>query len=227
LYLAATATPMEMRALERVLDPAVRCQRLVTGVGPMETAHVLTSYLCRAETLPQGVLVFGIGGAYCLADASGAAMLDICLAEEEVLADLGICYGDNMEPFKAAELGVRNRFPLDKTLTNQAETALRRQGITSCRGRFLTVQCVSGTRKRGEALAGFFDGLCENMEGAAAARVCAAFSLPCLEVRCVSNLVKDRDRGNWRLKEACAKAGVAAAHILAYLALQMPEDKTP
>lgn len=227
MYLAVTATPMEMRALERVLDPAVHCQRLVTGIGPMETAHVLTSYLCRAGTLPDGVLVFGIAGAYCLADGSGAAMLDICLAEEEVLADFGICLAGAIEHFKAPELRARNRFELDAGLIDRAEIALRHQGITCCRGRFLTVQCTSGTRERGALLATTFGGLCENMEGAAVARVCTAFSLPCLEVRCVSNLVEDRDHGQWRLKEACAKAGAAAAHVLASLARQMPKDRTP
>jgi futalosine hydrolase len=66
-------------------------------------------------------------------------------------------------------------------------------------------------------LAARFGGLCENMEGAAVARVCAAFDLPCLELRSISNRVEDRDTGRWRLKEACAKAGAAVARVLEHL----------
>ncbi len=52
------------------------------------------------------------------------------------------------------------------------------------------------------------------------ARVCEQFSLPCLEVRCVSNMVEDRNRGNWKLGQACAEAGRAAAAIVKALTVQ-------
>jgi len=66
-------------------------------------------------------------------------------------------------------------------------------------------------------LAGLYRGLCENMEGAAVARVCREFGLPCLELRCVSNLVEDRDRSRWRLRDACAMAAEAAALVVAHI----------
>ncbi|MCI5143631.1 MAG: hypothetical protein D3909_18280, partial [Candidatus Electrothrix sp. ATG1] len=78
-----------------------------------------------------------------------------------------------------------------------------------------TVSCASGTQHRGDQLGRQFCGLCENMEGAAVVRVCEEFTLPCLEVRCISNMVEDRDREKWRLREACGKAGRAAAVIAA------------
>jgi futalosine hydrolase len=52
------------------------------------------------------------------------------------------------------------------------------------------------------------------MEGAAVARVCRQFSLPCLEVRSISNMVEDRNTKNWQLKQACTRAGQAAATII-------------
>jgi futalosine hydrolase len=87
-------------------------------------------------------------------------------------------------------------------------------GMACRRGTFVTVSCVSGTSRRGDLLARQHQGLCENMEGAAAARVCREFGLPLLEMRCVSNLVEERDLRKWRLREACDRCGEAAALLL-------------
>ena len=53
-----------------------------------------------------------------------------------------------------------------------------------------------------------------DMEGAAVARVCGALQVPCLELRCISNMVEDRDLSKWRLREACEKAGATAALLM-------------
>jgi len=36
------------------------------------------------------------------------------------------------------------------------------------------------------------------MEGAAAAHICALYKVPFMEIRGISNLVTDRDRGSWQ-----------------------------
>ena len=79
-------------------------------------------------------------------------------------------------------------------------------GIAHTRGVFITVNCASGDRARADMLlARFPEALCENMEGAALARVCAAHGLPFAELRCVSNLIDEPERQGWRLREACAR----------------------
>ncbi len=207
---------MEMRAFSKNCVDAHFFELLVTGVGPVETTFTLTSRLARGAEMVQGVLHFGVAGAYHL-DECGAGMLDICLAEEEIFADMGICYQDRVEHFSAPELGVNSSFLLDAGLLKQATALFAKKNIAFNKGKFLTVNCVSGTRKRGDMLARQFQGLCENMEGAAVARVCAALALPCLELRCISNFVEDRDTGNWRLKEACHLAGQTAALVAGHL----------
>ena len=217
MFLIVAATEMEMRAFRKAVSGSLSWEPLISGIGPVETAFSLTSRLERGRSGLQGVLTFGIAGAYHGTGGNGADMLDICLASEEILADMGICYSNGIEHFSAPELGVRNRFSLDQKLLQDAATLLARKRIPFHRGRFLTVSCVSGTRKRGDMLADQFDGLCENMEGAAVARVCQAFRLPCLEIRCISNFVEDRDTGRWQLKEACSKAGATAALVADHL----------
>ncbi|XOF33049.1 MAG: futalosine hydrolase [Candidatus Electrothrix sp. YB6] len=216
--LLAAATDMEMQAFTGITDSmgkqAPLLYRLVTGIGPVETALSLSCLLQRQSSAIDWVLNFGIAGAYPEdRTAVQAGLLDICLAEQEVIGDLGIQLADRVERF-GTELPVRDRFVLDQSLLAAAEAALQQSGMAWKKGIFVTVNCASGTAKRGRQLGRQFCGLCENMEGAAVARVCEAFALPCLEVRCVSNMVEDRNRANWKLQQACRKAGQAAAAII-------------
>lgn len=212
--LIAAATEFELRAFDEAGGAAARVLRLITGIGPVETAHALTALLCRHAGQISAVINFGIAGAF---PDSGAALLDICLAEQEVLGDLGLCLPERIERLAERGLVVKDSFVLDAGLRRTAEYALRQSDISCKTGTFVTVSCASGTEDRARRLGRQFQGLCENMEGAAAARVCEAFQLPCLELRCVSNIAGERDRHQWRLHEACLKAGHAAAIAVAAL----------
>ena len=213
MYLVTAATVFEMVAFLRACSSAVECEQLITGIGPIETAVQVAVYLAQTATSFQGVINLGIGGAYCRYQG-GAELLDICLAEREVLGDLGICYGDAVEPLRGESLIVQDAFSLDNHLLAQAEALFRKGNVVYKRGTFVTVSCVSGSRQRGALLARQHQALCENMEGAAMARVCQQFALPLLELRCISNLVEDRNLQNWQLKKACTRCGEVAALIV-------------
>ena len=217
MYLVTAATAFEMDALLQVCSSAVQFAQLITGIGPVEAAVQLTAYLAKASSSFKGVINLGIGGAYCH-ESEGADLLDICVAEREVLGDLGICYHDAVEPLRGESLQVLDTFLLDNRLLAQAEGVLRSAKVAYKRGTFVTVSCVSGTRQRGALLARQHQALCENMEGAAVARACQQFGLPLLELRCISNRVEDRNLQNWQLKKACARCGEVAALVLQGLA---------
>jgi futalosine hydrolase len=185
---------------------------LVTGIGPVETTLALAGTLQKNNTI-DCVMNFGIAGAYLENGTSmHARLLDLCLAHQEVLGDLGIQLEDRVEKF-SNDLPVQDSFVLDPVLLSAASRILENKGILYKVGNFVTVNCATGTLDRGNQLGRQYCGLCENMEGAAVARVCAEFSLPCLEVRCISNMVEDRNRENWQIQEACAKAGRAVAAL--------------
>ncbi len=213
MYLVTAATVFEMEAFSRACSPAVECEQLITGIGPVEAAVQVAVYLGETSNSFQGVINLGVGGAYCR-DQGGADVLDICLAEREVLGDFGICYGDTVEPLRGESLTILDTFSLDNPLLTQTETLLSTAKVDYKRGSFVTVSCVSGSRQRGALLARQHHALCENMEGAAVARVCQQFALPLLELRCISNLVEDRNLQNWQLKKACSRCGEVAALIV-------------
>lgn len=210
MFLLVAATEPEL-ALARSLLPPGRVDFLVTGVGPVEATLALTRALDRAPDRYQGVINVGVGGAFA---ATGMHLLDLCLARQEVLGDLGVCLEDRIEELSPG-LAAPRVFSLENGLLAAAEQIFATLDVPVRTGTFVTVNCVSGTRGRGEMLRDHHRAICENMEGAALARVCLAFETDLLEVRVISNLVEDRNRAVWRLREAANKAVRAAVALLA------------
>lgn len=212
LLVAAT----EMEALPLAGKKTGRPHALfVAGVGPLETAVRLTRRLGEGGGDVSLVLNFGVAGAYA---GSGAGLLDLCLAEREILGDFGICSAEGVEPF-AGPLASKTVFPLDQRYLAQARAILAGQDYACKEGAFVTVNGVTATARRGALLRAAHHGLCENMEGGAVARVCEEFAVACLEVRCVSNLVEDRNPAAWQLAAAVQKCGEAVSLLLEHLIL--------
>jgi futalosine hydrolase len=223
--LITAATALEMQAYDHAGGSSDSTLRLITGIGPTETALSLTSMLHRQAGAVDLVLNFGIAGAY---PTGKAGLLDICIAEQEVLGDLGICLPEQVVRFADRGLFVPDRFLLAPQFRRQAELALQQAGMTCKTGIFITVNCASGTEQRAVMLGRQLQALCENMEGGAVARVCGHFSLPCVELRCISNMAGETERNRWRLPEACAQAGRAAAAVVDFLLLKdMATTKHP
>jgi futalosine hydrolase len=215
MILAVAATEIEMIPFVPEATALGFCRTLVTGVGPVETTLRLTRFLSECEEQFDAVIQFGIGGTYIIPDQSRLQqpkLLDICLAEQEVLGDFGICLDDsimNMDSSLTGEIV----YHMDAVLLKKSRIVLDRLGVTYHTGNFITVNGATGTTTRGKMLQSRWNGICENMEGAAVARVCPEFNLPCVELRCISNYVEDRDTTTWRLQEACQKAAHTAIQL--------------
>jgi len=209
LVLAATA-------LESARLPSANV--IVGGIGAVNTAHALTKYFARYGEPPL-VIQVGIAGAFVPADV---AVGSVVLADTEIYGDVGVLALDGWRPLE--EIGIPlieatesqparfNYFPLDADLVARAASAA---GDSVARtGKFLTVSQVTGVRAAGDALYERFGALCESMEGAAAAHVCAMYAVPFLEVRGISNRIENRDRANWRIVEAADAAQAVVLKLL-------------
>ena len=213
MFLVTAATRFELAAFSRCCPTSSRWTGLCTGVGPVETAMQLTAFLTTCAQPVCGVVNMGVGGAYFREDG-GAGLGDLCVAEREILGDLGVCTGEQITPLLGENLDIHDSFALDSPFARKVCALLTAAGYVFHLGTFVTVNCVSGTRKRGDALQKQHQALCENMEGAAAARVCHHFQLPLVELRCISNKVEDRNIKNWCLQEACDRCGQAVAQVM-------------
>lgn len=209
MFLVVTATPQEMAPIARRLAAFPGWLPLVTGVGCLETAIGLTRFLSQEQRPITAIINCGVAGAFV---GAGPGLLDLCLADHESLADAGIATADGIVEFDTITLP--SRFPLHGPLLDQARTILTKQGLSFWVGPMVSVLAVSGTQARGEGLRARFSALCENMEGAAVARVAAEFHLPCLELRTISNMVEERDLTRWQLAQAIARLAEAMALLL-------------
>ncbi len=183
----------------------------ISGMGKTNASHAATLLIERFS--PRIIINFGIGGAY---PSSGLSAGDIAIANKEIYGDEGLWLKDGFHTvdstgipfFKRGRRKYFNEFPLDKALTGKAIKCFRltpellplAPKIKS--GAFVTVSASTGTNKRAKELEKRFNAICENMEGAAVAHVCAMYGIPMLEVRGISNIVEDRDRGKWDIKTA-------------------------
>ncbi|HSH13117.1 MAG TPA: futalosine hydrolase, partial [Desulfurivibrionaceae bacterium] len=204
------ATSLELDPLLAALPESENFLAMLSGVGPVEATWGLTAFISRQSKMPRGVINFGVCGAY---PDTGLDLLDLCLAEEEVLGDLGIVHEAHIEPLAPA-FAPPQEFACDPSLLAAGAGIFKAAGLPCHRGRFVTVSGGSGTRRRGEYLRDSQHAVCENMEGAAMARVCRGFGVPFLELRCVSNLVLDRAERVWRAKEAALRCARAAALLV-------------
>jgi futalosine hydrolase len=160
---------------------------ITTGVGAVNAAYALTRYIDREPV--DGIVVCGIGGAYL---GSGIAVCSVVCAESECYGDLGAASPSGFLDMEA--LG----FPII-ALPMQIFPAARR-------ARFVSVNTCSGTDDAARAVEARTGGAVESMEGAAIAHVAALAGIPVGEIRGISNMVGNRDRGAWRVKEAAAAA---------------------
>lgn len=201
--LVVAATPLESGLLQST-------HLLVTGIGAVNTAHALGQHFAT-KPRPSLVIQTGIAGAFVQANVAPGSVL---LADTEIYGDLGVLTPAGWRPLE--EIGIPlvaataardarfNYFPLDAALVHRACTVAG--PMVARTGKFLTVSQVTGVRRAADELYERFGALCESMEGAAAAHVCALHDVPFLEVRGVSNLVEDRDREKWRIGEAAEAA---------------------
>ena len=238
MVLILTATDLEQQTLRASLQNAERrvlahrnaaegrlagrpVTLLETGIGAVNTAQALTAALQTYR--PDLVLQTGVGGAYL---ASGLDVGDLALATAETYGDLGLLTRDGWQSAEAIGIPILrkdrdyyNRFDLDPGLVARAEIAVAQtvwdaEPPTLRTGPFVTVQQCSGLAARGNELAARFGGICENMEGAAAAHLCVLYSVPFLELRGVSNRVEDRNFDAWDRPLAAGRAQQATGALV-------------
>ncbi len=189
----------------------------VTGMGKVNAASTITALLeC---TPPQLLVNTGCCGAY---RGSGLEPGDLAVATAEIFADEGVLTPAGWRPLEFIgipflEHGGKplfNEFPLSAQAAEKAVHLADSLGISMRSGRFLTVSTCSGTSARGDELCRRFGGICENMEGAAAAQVALRYGVDCLEIRGISNMVEDRDLSRWDIPRAVE---AAQSFVLKYI----------
>ncbi len=185
------------------------------GVGKTNSAHGITLLLEKCK--PELLLLIGCGGAY---RKSGLVLGDLAIASEEIFGDDGVITPHGWRSMqylhfpllRAGRHIFYNRFPADRGVVRKAKAIL--QAFHPKVGPFVTVSEVTGTDRKADEMEKRFGGICENMEGAAAAQFCTLYGVPFLEIRGISNMVKQRNKREWNLPAAARISQEAAREII-------------
>ena len=174
-------------ATELELAGIERAATLVCGIGPVEAAAVTARGL--AESRPEALIHVGIAGARRLEPPA------IVLGSEAVYCDI-VGDADAVLPriersFPDSDLLATARRALPEAHVLPIGTCARVGGGTGCD--------------------------VEGMEGFGVLRAAELAGVPAVELRCVSNLVDERDRALWRFDDAFAALAGAVRRLLAEL----------
>lgn len=187
------------------------------GIGKANAAHGTT--LLLENFSPTLFLLIGCGGAY---QRSGMVPGDLAIASKEIFGDEGVITKQGWRSTKYLNLPLLckkdknyyNTFTIDQNILKKAKKILRRFKPTT--GAFVTVSEVSGTQKKADEMESRFRCICENMEGAAVAQLCTLYDIPFLEIRGISNLVKQRNKKEWDLSAAAQVSQEAAEELITH-----------
>lgn len=197
---------------------------VVTGVGPVNAALEMGLALGARKDI-SGVVNLGVAGSF---DAQAAPLCDPVAATGEVWPEYGLAdddgwvdprgigfpqLGDPGETIAPGQADARIWDAIELDPARAAAAMGLHLSPAWARGVSLTVAGVTGTPGRAGLMRRRTRALTENMEGFPLALACRVSGLPFLELRTVSNLVGERDRSTWRMREALTGLGVVLATL--------------
>ena len=194
---------------------------LITGPGVVNTVQSLTAAIENLR--PSLIIQTGCAGAF---RESGIGIGDVGIATEEIDIQLGIEreYSNlplNELPFsiiKSNETEIKNHYPLDINLVNQALKTLIKafegKNVGLMQGPFVTVSTITATNSRAKDIYKQFSPCMECMEGAGAAHLSIHYDIPFLEIRSASNFVGKRDKNSWNLPLAFERGAMAVLNLI-------------
>jgi len=200
-WLPVYAAPAEGDALAML-----GCKRL--GVG--KVAAATSACVLLEQRRPQGVLLFGVCGAFPARHCAGGLRIgNVVLVGSDTFGDEGTQTEHEFLDLQALGLPSSGPFPAD---AQALAAAARLLAVPQVAG--VTVSTCSGNEALSAARAACSGALVETMEGAAVAHVCAQLGRPFVQVRAVANWTGDRARAGWDLAAAVAAVQSAVRQLL-------------
>jgi futalosine hydrolase len=177
---------------------------LISGIGQLQTTYALQKQIQTVR--PALVIQAGIGGAVSKEDIGRVYAIS-----SEKLADLGLMEKGGFTSIFDMGLEKPDIFPFrEGKLMNPYRSLLAWTGLPLIDG--ITVNEI-----KSDDFSGFQRNalpVVESMEGAALHYVCLMEKIPFLQIRSVSNMIGDRDKSRWKLKEAVKKLNESLVFLI-------------
>jgi len=169
---------------------------LITGVGMLNTTLNLTAKL--SSTNYDLVINMGVAGSF-NSDIKIGKVVEVV---EDIFSEIGFQNGESFYEFINFE--VKNTFVVDG-----------RTNLKKVKG--ITVNTVHGNEDSIHKIIDRLNPDIESMEGAACFMVCNNFSIPCIQIRAISNKVEKRNTQNWNLPLAIENLNSEVKQIISEL----------
>jgi len=193
--LIVAATELEIRPLLAVLEKLANAPDvLITGIGTPFVMYHLSKKL--QEKKYDLVLNVGIGGAF----NDELRIGDLLNVVQDEFADLGIETHTGLQTIFEAGFTNSNAFPFNngKLIPESGESHFAE--LKKVKG--ISVNTAHTKKENCQLFKDKFQADIESMEGAAVFYVCMNESIPCLQLRTVSNYVRERDKAQWDIAKA-------------------------
>lgn len=212
-----------------ILSQNTRVVVCICGIGKANAAHG-TALLIEKFKI-NVVYVIGIGGAYPSAELK---IGDIAIAEKEIYGDDGLIAGVTSQRSGVREKKRTNFYTMDRlhlplatinrinyynefSMFIPQKFKIQDSKFKVKIGNFITVSTCTGTLRKGKELEKRFNAICENMEGAAVAHICALSNIHVTEIRSISNIIKDRKAKPLNKKDISKSAENAQRFLLDHI----------
>jgi futalosine hydrolase len=198
---------------------------LITGPGTTMTAFHLGKMLPLDNW--DAAINLGICGSFNRTLAIGTTVL----VTRDTFADLGAEDGDSFLDIFELGLADKDLFPFrDRWINNPSLQSAPQPGepqtsVSSLLNNLpqvsaVTVNCVTGTENSIRKITEKYHADIESMEGAAFLYCCMKESIPCLQIRTISNYIEKRDRNKWEIPLAVVKLNSTAIGLVEALLKQ-------
>lgn len=199
--LLVAATNQEIEPVKHYLAERIYLRKhqqidvLITGVGSLATTYALSKEINRQK--PDVAIQAGIGGSFHPLFCPGK-MVTI---KEEIIGDLGVMENEKWHSlFDLGFIGENDHPWKNGKLTNPYPELLAKLELEKVKA--ITVNRISTEESFIQQIKEKFCPVVESMEGAAFHYVCLKESIPFLQIRSISNMVGERDKSKWLLKES-------------------------
>ncbi|GEM_PF-5753538 len=191
MLLIASPTCRELGKVIHHFKDVIEISTFICGVGILNTLFNLQQFYYQSKVKIDKIIFAGIGGGF---QESGIALNDICIAQSEILADMGVMTDSGVDFAPIKRFGVENKIDIKSSLFKQISSEYSSEVKV---GSFLTVNSVTASYSRKNFFYSNFHPVCENMEGFAAAFLAQKFNIDFIEIRSISNFIAERD--NWEI----------------------------
>lgn len=179
---------------------------LITGIGIPNTIYHLTKKLAKKNY--DLVIQAGIAGSFNEQILKGS----VVMVKQDTFGDVGMEEKENFKTLFEAGFAQANDFPFRNGWLLNENKYLLHQTLPTVES--ITVNKITDDKKLIKRIVEKFRPDIESMEGAAFHFVCLHQKVNFLQLRSISNVVGDRDKENWQMKDAIENLSIELKKIL-------------